>query len=63
MDKITAQTTDKDYRGPIPADVEISTAAGFVVKPDDLLMQSLVNADESRYVDRSRFYIVNAGVE
>ena len=64
MDKITVQTTtDKDWRGLVPADVEIMTAAGFVVKPDDLLMMSLVNGDESRSVDRSRFYIVNAGVK
>ena len=55
--------TDKDYRGLVPADVEIMTAAGFVVKPDDLLMQSIVNGDNTRSVDRSRFYIVNAGVE
>ena len=59
----TVPTTDKDWRGLVPADVEVMTAAGFVVKPDDLLMQSLVNGDESRSVDRSRFYIVNAGVE
>ena len=63
MDKITAQTTDKDYRGFVPASVEVMTAAGFVVKPDDLMMQSLINGDESRSVDRSRFYIVNAGVK
>ena len=56
-------TTDKDYRGLVPADVEVMTAAGFVVKPDDLMMQSLVNGDNSRSVDRSRFYIVNARVE
>ena len=61
MDKITVQTA-KDWRGLVPTDVEVMTAAGFVVKPDDLLMQSIVNGDESRYVDRSRFYIVNAGV-
>ena len=56
-------TTDKDYRGLVPADVEVMTAAGFVVKPDDLMMQSLVNGDNTRHVDRSRFYIVNVGVE
>ena len=56
-------TTDRDWRGHVPAVVDIMTAAGFVVKPDDLMMQSLVNGDNSRSVDRSRFYIVNAGVE
>ena len=64
MIEITLQTTtDKDYRGFVPAVVEIMTAAGFVVKPDSLLLKSLCNGDEARNVDRSRFYIVNAGVE
>ena len=64
MNNITVPTTtDKDYRGLVPTDVEIMTAAGFVVKPDDLLLKSLCNGDEARHVDRSRFYIVNAEVK
>ena len=55
------RTTDKDWRGFVPAAVEVMTAAGFVVKPDSLLLKSLCNADEARHVDRSRFYLVNAG--
>ena len=60
MDQITSipTTTDKDYRGFVPATV--MTAAGFIVKPDDLMMQSLVNGDNSRSVDRARFYLVHA---
>ena len=52
-------TTDKDYRGFTPAAVTVMTAAGFAVKADSLLLKSLCNADESRNVDRSRYYLVN----
>ena len=37
----------------------VATSAGFVVHPESILMQSLVNGDEARSVDRSR-YLVNA---
>ncbi|TFC03632.1 hypothetical protein [Cryobacterium mannosilyticum] len=43
------------------APVTVATAAGFVVKPDSLLLKSLCNADEARHIDRARFAI-NAGV-
>ena len=63
MDQITTAptTTDKDWRGFVPAVAEVMTAAGFVVQPDSLLLKSLCSADEARHVDRSRFYLVNAG--
>ena len=49
--------TDKDWNGHT-----VTTAAGFTVKPDSLMMRSLCNADEARAdtTDRAR-YFVNAG--
>ena len=39
----------------------VATAAGHVIDPESIVMQSLVNGDEARSVDRSRFF-VNAAV-
>ena len=40
----------------------VATAAGHVIDPESIVMQSLCNADEARYVDRARFF-VNAEVQ
>ena len=59
-----AYTRDADPRQTAtarPVFAAISTAAGFVVKPDTLLMASLCNADEAREIERSR-YLITAGV-
>ena len=45
-----------------PVFATISTAAGFTVQPDTLLLQSLSSADEARSVDRSRYFITTGGV-
>ena len=40
----------------------VANSAGYVIDPESILMQSIVNADESRSLDRSRFF-VNVGVQ
>ena len=49
-----SHTTDSDWI--------VTTDAGFIVKPDSLMMRSLCNADEARAgtTERAR-YFVNAG--
>ncbi|MBX0299401.1 hypothetical protein K2F54_05345 [Cryobacterium sp. 1639] len=53
----TRSATDKDWNGHT-----VATRAGFVVKPDSLMMRSLCNGDAARAgdIDRARFF-VNAG--
>lgn len=53
-------TTDKDYRGHFPVVATVTTAAGFAVNPDTLLMEILCNGDNpAGFADRGR-YLVNA---
>ena len=40
----------------------VANGAGMSVDPESILMQSIVNADEARHIDRSRFILVGAGV-
>jgi len=57
-----AHTQDHDPRQAAAArPVIISTAAGFVVKPNTLLLRSICNGVGARDIDRSR-YQITAGV-
>ena len=55
MERLTTAPPVIDYSGHT-----VANSAGYVIDPESILMQSIVNADESRSLDRSRFF-VNVG--
>ena len=55
MERLTTAPPVIDYSGHT-----VATSAGFVVQPESILMQSLVNGDEARYIDRARYIVRSA---